>query len=132
MFRIAAFQLLFHLVVSAVPEPLQVLGNLDRFPGGGEEMEKHMYPAVGHFGGIGATKHFLKLYGEDREIPGSVIEGHAMAARCDDECWRALTEKLLLFPRQLGPKSRQDIKGGKLLPGADSHEPREEPFFRCR
>lgn len=132
MFRIAALQFLFHLLVPAGPEPLQVLSNLNRLRGRGKEMEKDLYPSVGHFGCICETKHFLYLDGENREIPGSVIERHPMAARYDDKCWHALIEKLLLFPRKLSPQSRQDIKDGKLLPRADSLEPGEEPFFRFR
>src|SRR3972149_8490954 len=46
---IAALHVLLHLLVSAVPEPLQILGDLHRPAGRGEEMEKDLYPSAGYF-----------------------------------------------------------------------------------
>ena len=81
MFRVAAFQLLLHLLVAAVPEALQVLGDLNRPAGRGQEMEEHLDPARRDCRRVGQAEHLLQLYGQDGNFSGGVIQGYAVAAR---------------------------------------------------
>jgi len=81
MFGVAAFQLLLHLLVPAVPEAFKVLGHLNRLAGRRQEMEEHLYPSTSNFRSVRQAEHLLQLYGEDREISGAVIVGHLFQGR---------------------------------------------------
>ena len=81
MLRVAAFQFLLHLLVAAVPETLEVLRDLDRPAGRGEEMEQYLYPSPGDLRRVGKPEHLLQFYRKYWNIAGSVIDLNTMAAR---------------------------------------------------
>ena len=58
--RIATPHLLAHLGVAVRPERREILGDLERPVGGGEEMDRERHRAVADPGRLGQTEHLLE------------------------------------------------------------------------